>query len=226
MIDPYKVLGVSPGASQEEIKKAYRKKAKECHPDLNPNDVEAARKMNDINEAYQLLQNPEKYKAKQEEEQRRQQTYDFSDIFGFGFGTRQYDTRPSPQAGDPDQLIQAINAANSNRFSDAITALTDMASNYRNARWFYVAAVAYNGLGDMGRALELLRKAIEMEPYNPVYRQLFREYNNISQRAEQTGTRAFRSPFQMLGRIVFGIMAIRLVINFVEMVLYGLLYAR
>lgn len=59
MIDPYKVLGVSPGASQDEIKKAYRKKAKEYHPDLHPDDPEAARKMNEINEAYDMLQNPE-----------------------------------------------------------------------------------------------------------------------------------------------------------------------
>ena len=36
--DPYKILGVSQDASQDEIKKAYRKKAKECHPDLHPDD--------------------------------------------------------------------------------------------------------------------------------------------------------------------------------------------
>ena len=39
--DPRKVLGVGPDASQEEIKKAYRQKAKECHPDLHPDDPHA-----------------------------------------------------------------------------------------------------------------------------------------------------------------------------------------
>ena len=41
--DPYKVLGLSPGASQEEIKRAYRQKVKEYHPDLHPNDPSATR---------------------------------------------------------------------------------------------------------------------------------------------------------------------------------------
>ncbi len=59
--DPYKVLGISRDASKEEIKKAYRKKAKEYHPDLHPGDSAAARKMNDINEAYDMLNHPEKY---------------------------------------------------------------------------------------------------------------------------------------------------------------------
>ena len=71
--DPYQVLGISPGAAPDEIKRAYRQKAKEYHPDLHPNDPIAAQKMNEVNEAYDMLQNPEKYKAKQEQEARRQQ---------------------------------------------------------------------------------------------------------------------------------------------------------
>ena len=53
--DPYAILGISKDASEDEIKKAYRRKAKECHPDLHPDDPDATRKMNDVNEAYDML---------------------------------------------------------------------------------------------------------------------------------------------------------------------------
>ena len=59
--DPYKVLGLSPDASDEEVKRAYRTLAKKYHPDLNPGDQEAARKMQQVNEAYDQIKNPEKY---------------------------------------------------------------------------------------------------------------------------------------------------------------------
>lgn len=58
MNDPYSVLGVSRDASEEEIKRAYRRLAKKYHPDLNPGDPEAARKMNEINAAYEQIKNP------------------------------------------------------------------------------------------------------------------------------------------------------------------------
>ncbi len=55
--DPYQVLGVSPNASDEEIKKAYRDLTKKYHPDLNPGDQNAADKMHEVNAAYDAIKN-------------------------------------------------------------------------------------------------------------------------------------------------------------------------
>jgi curved DNA-binding protein len=106
-IDYYSVLGVPKTASDEDIKKAYRKLARKHHPDLNPNDAEANKKFQQINEANEVLSDPEKRKkydqygkdwqhAEQFEQARQQQQsqsrrqyaqgdtgdYDFSGGFG------------------------------------------------------------------------------------------------------------------------------------------------
>ena len=61
-IDYYKILGVDKNATQEEIKKAYRKLARKHHPDLNPNDRNAKANFQQINEANEVLSDPEKRK--------------------------------------------------------------------------------------------------------------------------------------------------------------------
>ena len=58
--DYYEVLGVDKNATEADIKKAYRRKAKECHPDLHPNDKDAEERFKELNEANEVLSDADK----------------------------------------------------------------------------------------------------------------------------------------------------------------------
>src|SRR5258708_22048181 len=95
--DYYKTLGVARGASADEIKKTFRKLARKYHPDVNPGDKKAEEKFKEINEAYEVLSDPDK-----------RHKYDtlgpnWQDQFGFqrGTGTRRYSYGGSGGRGPP-----------------------------------------------------------------------------------------------------------------------------
>ncbi len=142
--DPYKVLGVSPNASDEEIKRAYRRLAKQYHPDRNPGDAEAARKMQEVNAAYEQIKNPSHS----------------------GYGN--YGNYGNYDTGD-QYLAAAQRYIRFGRYQEALNALN--AATEKNARWYYLSAVAHSGLGNQMTALEHIRRAVSMEPNNPEYLQ-------------------------------------------------------
>ena len=153
--DPYKVLGVSPDATDEQIKQAYRKLAKKYHPDLNPGDAEAAKKMQQVNAAYEQIKNPEKYTSSQ------RGGYDY-DPYG-GYQRRSYGSQTE---GDNYQQA-AWNYIQSGRYREALNALSNSAQ--KDARWYYLSALANDGLGNRVTAMEHIRRAVSMEPDNMEY---------------------------------------------------------
>src|ERR1700733_11529174 len=92
--DYYKILGLSKTASEEEIKKAYRKLARKLHPDLNPNDKEANKKFQQINEANEVLSDPEKRKKYDQYGENWEQAEQFEKAKASSGNTRQREQQP------------------------------------------------------------------------------------------------------------------------------------
>jgi curved DNA-binding protein len=99
-IDYYQILGISKNASADDIKKAYRKLARKYHPDLNPNDKDANKHFQEVNEANEVLSDPEKRKKYDQ----YGENWQHADEFAQAGNAREQRSGPQPHStyGDAD----------------------------------------------------------------------------------------------------------------------------
>ena len=200
MRDPYEVLGVQRGASDEEIKKAYRAKCKRWHPDLNPNDPTAEEHFKEVQAAYDAITKGDTgpqmggsaYGGYQQGygQQSYQNGYggfdgfDGFDPFGFGFGFGGYQQGYGPQGAsysgtDSPEMQAARNFVANGRYAEARRVLDGMTA--RNARWYYLSSLANQGLGNSIDALQDARRAVQLDPNNTEYQMHLRRMQNPGQ---------------------------------------------
>ncbi len=165
MQDPYRVLGVSSSATEDEIKKAYRNLAKKYHPDVNNGSQEAERRMKEINEAYSVVM-----------KMRRGGT---SSANTGGYSGYQQNYSASPE------LNAARNYIQNGYYAEAFRTLSGM--NDRSAEWYYLCAQASYGLGNRITALNYARQAVQMDPNNQVYQSLLNALEGNSHFYETNG---------------------------------------
>ncbi len=158
MNDPYSVLGVSPSASDDEIKKAYRDLARKYHPDNyqdNPLADLAQEKMKAINEAYDTIT-----RARAGGASHSGQSYSQS------YGQQSYADQSTSSSATYNQIRQAINAGNLTLAEQLLASIPT-----RDAEWYFLnGAVAYRK-GWMDEAQRNYQTAASMAPGNPEYRQ-------------------------------------------------------
>ncbi len=163
MKDPYEVLGVSRGASEEEIKKAYRELCHKYHPDKymnNPLADLAQEKMKEINEAYETITKGGGSAG--------------SRGSGSSQGARGYE---NPGRGDPSlaRVRQMIQEGKLQEADDALNAYAD-----HTAEWYYLRGVVASRRGWMDEARQNFRIAMSMDPGNMEYRSAFQSVNGTS----------------------------------------------
>lgn len=198
MNDPYKVLGVSRDASDDEIKKAYRELSRKYHPDANinnPNKDKAEEMFKLVQQAYDQIMNEKKNGGAYGGYGSGYGGYGnyggsgsygsnpFEDFFGgfggFGGGTYSYGgygnygsqgRGQSSYSQDDSYYTAAANYINNRHFQEALNVLNNIEN--RTAQWYFLSAVANNGVGNNVMALDFARKAAQMEPGNETYRRL------------------------------------------------------
>ena len=219
MQDPYRVLGVSPSASEAEIKKAYRTLAKKYHPDVNHGSAEAETRMKEVNEAYSTIMKMRKegtsyggatggYGGASSGYGSAGYNSSYGGFGGFGGygnyggyggysgssygGNRSYTTNPQMQA--------ARNYIRSGHYQEALNVLENQSE--RTAEWYYLSAEANLGLGNRISALNYARQACSMDPNNFEYRALLSRLEGNSYQYQRAGGhegQGFNMPCVMCG---------------------------
>lgn len=157
MSDPYKVLNISPNASDEEVKHAYRELARKYHPDNyhdNPLADLAQEKMKEINEAYERIQ-------------RQRKGGSYSSSSGAQHSSYSYDGGSDAYGGSPElrQVRLAINRGDITQAERILNTIPE-----HGAEWNFLMGVVCSRRGWMDEAKRYLENACRMDPTNEEYR--------------------------------------------------------
>ncbi|MBQ8578875.1 MAG: DnaJ domain-containing protein [Clostridia bacterium] len=189
MKDPYATLGVKRDAGEEEITAAYRALAKKYHPDLNPDDKEAAARMRDVNEAYTYLREHDAAFAQNganadgaRQTRSGYSAYGKTDSSGYWREYTQEETENS-------RYRFVREALSGGEYQRALMLLSGTSA--RDGMWYYLAACAHNGTGNRVLALHYAKTAAELEPYREEFELLYEELRGeISGDREKAARRA------------------------------------
>ncbi len=208
--DPYTVLGLSRDASEEETTKAYRRLARKYHPDVNHGSAEAAKRMTEINSAYEQIKSGDTAQGYSSAYQNGNpggnngngnaedpfgsgfNPFEGFDFFGGGGGSGR-------QFSEYEPVKRYINAG---QYRQAMQALSGIAD--RSAEWFYYSAIVNANCGNKISSLKHARTAVQMEPDNPEYQRILNHIESGG-RVYSQQSRAYGMPNINISRICLGV---------------------
>ena len=168
MTDPYKVLEISPNATDDEVKEAYRKMAKKYHPDNyagSPLSDVATEKMKEVNEAYDEILRQRK----------AARTGGGAGRPGGGPGAGGYQYNPGYASGSSFNDVR--NLINAGRIADAEQILNGVPQERKNAEWYFLKGTVLYRRGWTEEAYKHFSAAVQMDPGNMEYRMAFNQIN-------------------------------------------------
>lgn len=199
MTDPYQVLGVSPTASDDEVKKAYRTLCKKYHPDANvgkPDAAQTEKKFMEVQQAYEEIMHRRQGGGQRAgsgynggAQQQRQPQYDdpFASFWGaYGgntYGNAGYGGYGQTRQDDSIEMRAAKNYIDTGHYAEALNALGSVPPGKRNAGWYFLSALAQSGLHNNARPWNTPDRPQSMEPGNMQYQRF-----SASFRAAEAGT--------------------------------------
>lgn len=197
MSNPYTVLGVSPNATDDEIKEAYRKLAKKYHPDINPNKELAEAKMKEINYAYDTIK------------KMRENKTSYNNEYDTNYSNNTYNNNIS------FELVERYIMARD--YMLARMALYQLPKT--SSKWYYYSAIISFNLGDIQTASYHIDIACSMEPNNQTYQNLKSQMENMYY--QRKTTKSYKFSF---GRLLFSLFKFYIIINIISF-LIRVLYA-
>ncbi len=167
MVNPYEVLGVSPNASNDEVKRAYRELSRKYHPDSyvnNPLADLAEEKFKQVQEAYDQIMKQRENRGSYSGSSQGGYYSGTSGAGGYNYGGQgQY----SGYGQESMELQNVRGYINARRFREALSLLANIQN--RNARWYYYSSIANMGIGNNILAVDHANQAAALEPGNMEY---------------------------------------------------------
>lgn len=230
--DPYRVLGLTPSASDDEVTKAYRHLAKKYHPDLNPGDKAAAEKMSEINAAYEQIKSGNVGAGSSQSSYGGNAGYYGGRTGYYGENRQSYGNGFGGQNNDPfsdfdpfsafwsfgnfgsyggqrqrDEFDPVLTYIRSGYYEEALNALRNISNH--NAKWFYYSAIANYSTGNKVTALNHAQTAVRMEPGNAEYQNLLNQIQSGGRVYSQERS-TYRSPLMTMNTICLGLCMARI----------------